>query len=108
MRGLYDCLVNWQNAAQEHILSLNIQQENENFCCIVLTNSQDLARTPLTLYQEDMARFRRKALKHIGVGVDFSTNEIKPEKILEIQIKLEKCKTPTEVKKVFLEAYSID
>ena len=108
MQGLYDCLENWQNTAQKYILSINIQRDHENYCCIVLANSLELAQTPLTLYEVDMERFRRKALKHIGIGVNFSTCNIKPEKILTIQKNLEKCKTQNEVQAVFLEAYSTD
>ena len=106
MRGLYDCLVIWQNTTQKRIRSLIIQQDHENFCGIVIADSQDVSQTQLKPYDDAMAKFQRKALKHIGVGVSFSTDEIKPEKILAIQMKLEKCKTPNEIRAVFLEEYS--
>lgn len=108
MRGLYDCLANWQNTAQIHIRSLSIHQDRENFCCIVLTGSPHMAPESLTPYEDAMEKFQRKALKHIGVGVDFISDHIKPEKIQMIQTKLAKCKTPADVKAVFHEAYSTD
>jgi len=94
MQGLYDYLVIWQNTTQKRIRSLIIQQDHENFCGIVIADSQDVSQTQLKPYADAMAKFQRKALKHIGVGVSFSTDEIKPEKILAIQMKLEKCKIP--------------
>lgn len=108
MRELYDCLEDWQNTAQKNILSLSIQQENEKFCCILLADSQDIGLWQPTQYEDSMAKFQRKALKHVGVAVNFSSEFIKPEKLLAIQMKLEKCKTPMEVKAVFFEAYSTD
>ncbi len=108
MRGLYDSLETWQKTNQKRILSLSIQQDHENFCCIVLSDSRRLPHTPLTAYKDAMEKFQRKALKHIGVGVDFFTYDIEPEKIQAIQMKLVQCKTPTEVNAVFFEAYSND
>jgi hypothetical protein len=108
MRGLYDCLESWQNTAQIHIRSLSIHQDHGNFCCIVLTDSSCMDQESLTLYEDDMERFQRKALKHIGVGVEFVSDHIKPEKIQMIQSKLTKCKTPADIRAVFLEAFSTD
>jgi hypothetical protein len=108
MRELYDFLEDWKNTAQKNILSLSIQQENEKFCCILLADSQDIGQWQPTQYEDAMAKFQRKALKHVGVAVNFSSEFIKPEKLLAIQMKLEKCKTPMEVKAVFFEAYSTD
>jgi hypothetical protein len=108
MRGLYECLEIWQNTTQKRIRSLSIQQDHENFCGIVLADSQDAAQTQLKPYDDAMAKFQRKALKQIGVGVNFSTDDINPEKILAIQMKLKKCKTPSEIRAVFLEEYSTD
>jgi hypothetical protein len=108
MRGLYDCVEIGQNTSQKRIRSLNIQQDDENFCGIVLTDSQDAARTQLKPYDDAMVKSQRKALKHIGVGVSFSTDEIKPEKIRAIQMKLEKCKTLSEIRALFLEEYPTD
>lgn len=106
MQGLYDCLKNWQATTQKRIYSLSIQQDLGNFCCIVFADSKELTQTLLTPYEKDMERFRRKALKHVGVGINFSTDNIKPEKVLGIQKQLEKCKTTQEIQAVFLEAYS--
>ena len=108
MRGLYDCLETWQNTAQKQIRYLNVQQDQGKFCCIVLPDSRDIARSSITPYQAAMARFQRKALNHVGVAVDFLTDDIQPENISRIQMKLKKCKTATEVKAVFLEESSAE
>lgn len=108
MQGLYDSLETWQNTTQRRIVSLSIQQDRENFCCIVLSHPQKLAQTPLAVYKDAMEKFQRKALNNIGVGVEFVTYDIKPEKVLAIQKRLEKCKTPMEVRAVFFEQYSTD
>ncbi len=63
MRGLYDSLEIWQNTTQKRIHSLNIQHDHENFCCIVLAYSQDVAISQFKPYDDAMAKFQRKALK---------------------------------------------
>ena len=105
MQGLYDSLEKWKNSSQAQIISLSIQQDHDNFCCIVVADSHDNDQPQFNQYEIDMAKFQRKALKQIGVGVNFSTNAIKPKKILSIQKKLEKCQSQEEVKAVFLEEY---
>ena len=97
MRELYQSMKNWQDANQRRFLLLNIQQDSGNFCCIALINAEQ----PLTKYVEAMAKFQRKALRHIGVSVSFEDPAIPPEKLLRIQFNLEKCTTPTEVKELF-------
>lgn len=108
MRGLYECLETWQNTTQKQIRYLSVQQDQGKFCCIVLTGAWDMAQSSITPYEAAMARFQRKALNHIGVAVDFLTDDIKPEKITRIQMKLEKCKTAAEVKAVFSEESSAE
>lgn len=38
MRGLYDIMENWQHENRKRFLSVGIQKDGENFCCIALTN----------------------------------------------------------------------
>ena len=108
MRGLFENLENWQYTTHNCIHSISIQQDHENFCGIVLVNSPDDFQTHIKQYHNAMAAFQRKALKHIGVGVNFLTDKISPEKVLAIQAKLTKCKTQSEIRAVFLEEYSPD
>jgi hypothetical protein len=108
MRELHKCLENWQKTSRNRIRSLSIQKDRECFCAIVLVDSRNSEYVEATPYDREMAKFQRKALKHIGVGITFSTDEIPPNKILTIQTKLKKCKTPDEVRNVFLEEYPID
>jgi hypothetical protein len=56
-------------------------------------------------YEEDIEKFQRKALKHIGAIVDFESKVIPINKISAIQMRLQKCKTPEEVKTVFKEEF---
>lgn len=45
MRGLYDLMENWQNTNYKRLLSISIQQDNGNFCCIALTNPTEVVIT---------------------------------------------------------------
>jgi hypothetical protein len=45
MRGLYDCMDEWQQANQRRLLSVSIQQEGNNYCCIALTNPTEVVIT---------------------------------------------------------------
>ena len=45
MRGLYDCMENWQNINHQRLLSISIQQDGSNFCCIALTNPTEVVIT---------------------------------------------------------------
>jgi hypothetical protein len=45
MRGLFDSMENWQNANNKRLLSLSIQQDGGNFCCIALTNPSEVVIT---------------------------------------------------------------
>jgi hypothetical protein len=38
MRGLYVCMDEWQQANNRRLLSVSVQQEGGNYCCIALTN----------------------------------------------------------------------
>ena len=106
MRALYDAMRNWQDTNHKDFLSLSIQQDNGNFCCIALTHPFDLVQqTQELLYEQEMARYQRKALKHIGVGVNFESDIIPHEKLLAIRTRLKICTTPTEVKAVFDEEF---
>ncbi len=45
MQGLYDTMKSWQNANHKRLLSLSIQKDGENFCCIALTNPTEVVIT---------------------------------------------------------------
>jgi hypothetical protein len=107
MRELHECLENWQKTSRNRIRSLSIKKDRDCFCAIVLVDSRNSEYVEVSPYDREMAKFQRKALKHIGVGINFSTNEIPPNKIMTIQTKLKECKTADEVRKVFLEEYRI-
>lgn len=42
MQELFDCMDNWQNTYKKRFLSISIQQDKGNFCCIALTNPQEV------------------------------------------------------------------
>lgn len=45
MRGLYDSMEEWQNINQYRLLSISIQRDAENYCCIALTNPTEVVIT---------------------------------------------------------------
>ena len=45
MRGLYDCMETWQVTNQKRLLSISVQQDGGNFCCIALTNPTEVVIT---------------------------------------------------------------
>ena len=103
MRELYDSMRLWQETNHKRFIALSIQQDGGNFCCIALIPPRKWEQQiqPYTKYEEAMKKFRRKALKHIGVGVDFWDPDIPPEKLLSIKSALEKCTNQTEVIALF-------
>lgn len=42
MQGLFESMDEWQNKNKKRFLSLNVQQENGEFCCIALTNPSEV------------------------------------------------------------------
>jgi hypothetical protein len=47
MRGLFESMEDWQNTNNKRLLSLSIQQDGGNFCCIALTNPTEVLITDL-------------------------------------------------------------
>ena len=47
MRGLYDCMHNWQETNNKRFLSVSIQEDDGKFCCIALTNPSEVVITSL-------------------------------------------------------------
>ena len=45
MRGLYETMETWQNANHKRLLSMSVQQDGGNFCCIALTNPTEVVIT---------------------------------------------------------------
>ena len=109
MRALYDAMRSWQDTNQKGFLSISIEQDNGSFCCIAVIRTINLVRQmqdSLTkFYEDDMARYERKALKNIGIGVVFTSDIIPREKVLAIRLKLAKCTTAEEVRAVFAEEF---
>ena len=45
MRGLYACMDEWQQANNRRLLSISVQRDGENYCCIALTNPTEVVIT---------------------------------------------------------------
>jgi hypothetical protein len=45
MRGLYTSMDEWQQANNRRLLSISIQQDSGNYCCIALTNPTEVVIT---------------------------------------------------------------
>jgi hypothetical protein len=45
MRGLYTCMEEWQRANNRRLLSISVQQDGRNYCCIALTNPTEVVIT---------------------------------------------------------------
>jgi len=42
MRDLFDTMSTWQNENKKRLLSLNVEHDGDNFCCIALTNPTEV------------------------------------------------------------------
>lgn len=42
MRGLYDCMAQWQEKNRKRLLSTDIQKDGGLFCCIALSNPTEV------------------------------------------------------------------
>jgi hypothetical protein len=47
MRALYETMESWQIANHKRLLSMSVQKDGENFCCIALTNPTEVVITSL-------------------------------------------------------------
>jgi hypothetical protein len=45
MRGLYTAMDEWQQANNRRLLSISVQQDFGNYCCIALTNPTEVVIT---------------------------------------------------------------
>ena len=45
MRGLYACMEEWQRANNRRLLSISVQQDGSNYCCIAVTNPTEVVIT---------------------------------------------------------------
>jgi hypothetical protein len=45
MRGLYACMEDWQQTNNKRLLSISVQQDDGNYCCIALTNPTEVVIT---------------------------------------------------------------
>ena len=45
MRGLYECMDEWQQVNNRRLLSISVQQDSGNYCCIALTNPTEVVIT---------------------------------------------------------------
>ena len=61
MRGLYGCMDEWQQANNRRLLSVSIQQDGDNYCCIALTNPTEVVITSVdgTVYASVVQRSSR-------------------------------------------------
>lgn len=42
MRGLYETMDAWQVEHQKRLLSVSVQRDGDNYCCIALTNPSEV------------------------------------------------------------------
>jgi hypothetical protein len=47
MRRLYECMDEWQQANNRRLLSVSVQRDEDNYCCIALTNPTEVVITSL-------------------------------------------------------------
>ena len=45
MSKLYKCIQSWQDENKKRLLSISIQKDGDNFCCIALTNPTEVVIT---------------------------------------------------------------
>jgi len=45
MSKLYTCIQSWQDENKKRLLSISIQKDGDNFCCIALTNPTEVVIT---------------------------------------------------------------
>jgi hypothetical protein len=45
MRGLHACMDEWQKVNNRRLLSISVQQDGDNYCCIALTNPTEVVIT---------------------------------------------------------------
>jgi hypothetical protein len=45
MHGLYACMEEWQHANNRRLLSISVQPDGGNYCCIALTNPTEIVIT---------------------------------------------------------------
>jgi hypothetical protein len=45
MHGLYDEMEKWQLSTSRRLLSISVQQDGDNYCCIALTNPTEVVIT---------------------------------------------------------------
>jgi hypothetical protein len=45
MRGLYSHMEEWQQTNNRRLLSISVQRDGENYCCIALTNPTEVVIT---------------------------------------------------------------
>ncbi|WP_069161301.1 hypothetical protein [Nocardia altamirensis] len=45
MRGLYERMEEWQQANERRLLSVSVQHDQDNYCCIALTNPTEVVIT---------------------------------------------------------------
>jgi hypothetical protein len=58
MRGLYACMEEWQQANNRRLLSISVQQDGGNYCCIALTNPTEVVITDIGGAPVDVVRSR--------------------------------------------------
>jgi hypothetical protein len=60
MRGLYDSMDKWQRSHDCRLLSVSIQQDQGNYCCIALAGPAEVVITDeVGLYQAGVDNFGR-------------------------------------------------
>ena len=111
MRELYDCLKSWQDKNGEGFLSLGIQQDGDNFCCIAVINRVDVQESNSKMLSlsadeiKDLALWYSKAnswhLKGKGNAVDWENKHLREEVAAPIRLKLAVAKNELDIMNAF-------
>ena len=56
VRGLYTKMDNWQKANCKRFLSITVQKDGDDFCCIALTNPSEVVIVSGGRYSNEQAR----------------------------------------------------
>jgi hypothetical protein len=107
MRELYDCLKSWQDKNGEVFLSLEIQPDGDNFCCIAVINRVEVQESNSKMLSlsadeiKDLALWYSKAKswhrKGKDAAVDWENKHLREEVAALIRLKLAVAKNELDI-----------
>jgi len=111
MRELYDCLKSWQDKNGERFLSLDVQKDGENFCCIAIIDHVEIQESTSKLLWlsaheiKDLALWYDRAkqwhIKGKGAAVDWECKHLREEIAAPIRLKLAEAKNELDIMNAF-------